>query len=256
MSEPEAKVNNSLEVVEEKVAETGRKRTESEESPTSPDIEFKPIIELPLVETKTLEEEEEALISLRSRLYRFETAEDPPEWKERGTGEVKILKHKTTGIVRLLMRRDKTLKICANHYIKSNMELKKHANNSDKAWVYSTLADFADEKPRAETLCIKFGNAESATKFKAAFDEAKKLAESLEEAGDLSLKMEKVKLESKESQESSDSGEGSNCSQDGAEAEEGQSPEDENPEADQHLKAQNGAGTKVGPEKAEAEAKN
>lgn len=31
-------------------------------------------------------------------------------------GEAKILKHKTTGKVRLLMRREKTYKICANHF--------------------------------------------------------------------------------------------------------------------------------------------
>lgn len=51
-------------------------------------------------------------------MFRFDTEADPPEWKERGTGEVKFLKHKSTGNVRLLMRRDKTHKICANHYCK------------------------------------------------------------------------------------------------------------------------------------------
>ena len=44
---------------------------------------------------------------------------DPVEWKERGTGEIKLLKHKETGKIRVLMRRDKTLKICANHYGKN-----------------------------------------------------------------------------------------------------------------------------------------
>lgn len=29
---------------------------------------------------------------------------------------MKLLKHKEKGTIRLLMRRDKTLKICANHY--------------------------------------------------------------------------------------------------------------------------------------------
>ena len=40
------------------------------------------------------------------------------QWKERGSGELKLLKHKTTGMVRLLMRREKTLKVCANHVCK------------------------------------------------------------------------------------------------------------------------------------------
>jgi Ran-binding protein 1 len=47
-----------------------------------------------------------------AKLWRFDTN----EWKERGTGEMKLLKHKETKKIRLLMRRDKTLKICANHY--------------------------------------------------------------------------------------------------------------------------------------------
>lgn len=55
----------------------------------------------------------------RAKLFRYASDADPPEWKERGVGDVKILKHKVTGLYRLLMRREKTLKICANHYRKS-----------------------------------------------------------------------------------------------------------------------------------------
>ncbi len=55
----------------------------------------------------------------RAKLFRFDVDGDPPEWKERGTGEVKFLRHRTTKNVRLLMRRDKTHKICANHYCKA-----------------------------------------------------------------------------------------------------------------------------------------
>lgn len=59
----------------------------------------------------------EILSSLRrAKLFRFASENDLPEWKERGTGDVKLLKHKEKGTIRLLMRRDKTLKICANHY--------------------------------------------------------------------------------------------------------------------------------------------
>ncbi len=54
----------------------------------------------------------------RAKLFRFDGAADPPEWKERGTGEVKFLQHKKTKNMRLLMRRDKTHKVCANHYSK------------------------------------------------------------------------------------------------------------------------------------------
>ena len=32
---------------------------------------------------------------------------------------------------------------------------------SERAWVWSTPADFADEEPKPETLAIRFANAES-----------------------------------------------------------------------------------------------
>jgi Ran-binding protein 1 len=49
----------------------------------------------------------------KAKLYRFD--KDGGQWKERGTGAVKLLKHKETAKVRLVMRQAKTLKICANH---------------------------------------------------------------------------------------------------------------------------------------------
>ena len=49
----------------------------------------------------------------RAKLFRFAT--DSSEWKERGTGDVRLLQHKETKKIRLVMRRDKTLKVCANH---------------------------------------------------------------------------------------------------------------------------------------------
>lgn len=49
----------------------------------------------------------------KAKLYRFD--KEGNQWKERGTGTVKLLKHKDTAKVRLVMRQAKTLKICANH---------------------------------------------------------------------------------------------------------------------------------------------
>ena len=55
----------------------------------------------------------------RAKSYRYVIDdEDGPQWKERGIGDVKLLKHKKKGTVRVLMRRDKTLKICLNHHCK------------------------------------------------------------------------------------------------------------------------------------------
>ena len=65
--------------------------------------DFKPIIPLPEeVEVKTGEEGEEVLFDQRAKLYRL----DGSEWKERGVGQLKLLKDPNTNRVRLIMRRD------------------------------------------------------------------------------------------------------------------------------------------------------
>ncbi|XP_076344571.1 ran-specific GTPase-activating protein-like [Tachypleus tridentatus] len=152
-----------------------RKNSEEkdEDIPASPDIHFEPVVKLPLVTLKTLEEEEEEIIRIRAKLFRYDSKEQPPEWKERGTGDVKILKSSLNGSCRILMRRDKTMKICANHYIQPYMALKPNCG-SDRAWVWSTPADFADEETKPELLAIRFATAENAQKFKTAFEEARK----------------------------------------------------------------------------------
>ena len=44
--------------------------------------------------------------------------------------------------------------------VQPHMELKPNCG-SEKAWVWSTPADFADEESKAELLAIRFGSAES-----------------------------------------------------------------------------------------------
>ena len=187
-------------------AETNNGRNEEEKEVVfNQEVDFKPIIELPLVDVKTLEEEETELIKLRARLYRYENDSGSSEWKERGTGNVKLLKHKTKPSVRLLMRRDHTFKLCANHYITSNMELKPHSNN-EKAFIWSTLADFADEISSKELLCIRFGSVENANKFKQAFEQSKKIVSALKptldtEENDLASQLNQVSLNKTENKE-------------------------------------------------------
>lgn len=80
-----------------------------------PDVHFEPVIRLTeKVEVKTNEELEETTFKMRAKLFKFDR--ESREWKERGTGDVRLLKHKENGKTRLVMRRDKTLKVCANHY--------------------------------------------------------------------------------------------------------------------------------------------
>ncbi|EIW61915.1 ran/spi1 binding protein [Trametes versicolor FP-101664 SS1] len=137
------------------------------------DPHFEPVIKLTeQVETKTHEEDEEVLFKMRAKLFRFSS--ESSEWKERGTGDVRLLQHKSTKKVRLVMRRDKTYKVCANHSITPDMRLQPNIG-SDRSWVWKVAADYSENPPTAETLAIRFANAENAAQFKEAFEKGQKL---------------------------------------------------------------------------------
>uniref|UniRef100_A0A8C7HWG7 RanBD1 domain-containing protein n=1 Tax=Oncorhynchus kisutch TaxID=8019 RepID=A0A8C7HWG7_ONCKI len=155
---------------EEKGAESNNNSTHVEEDEDGP--HFEPIVPLPdKVDVKTGEEEEEEMFCNRAKLFRFDA--ETKEWKERGIGLVKILKHNTSGKVRLLMRREQVLKVCVNHYIMPDMLLKTNAG-SDKSWVWNAV-NYADEEPRPEQLAIRFKTKVEALLFKTKFEEAQKI---------------------------------------------------------------------------------
>ncbi|KAL5231535.1 hypothetical protein ABZP36_030311 [Zizania latifolia] len=143
-----------------------------------------PIVRLEEVAVTTGEEDEEVLVDMKAKLYRFD--KDGSQWKERGTGTVKLLKHKENGKVRLVMRQAKTLKICANHLVISTTKMQEHAG-SDKSCVWHA-SDFADGELKEEMFAIRFGSVENCKKFK---DLVEEIAESL------------LKTEGKESEEGS-----------------------------------------------------
>ena len=70
-----------------------------------------------------------------------------------------MLQHKETSRIRVLMRRDKTLKICANHYISEGLVLKPNVG-SEKSWVY-TVDDYSEGVLSLDLLAVRFGNEES-----------------------------------------------------------------------------------------------
>ncbi|XP_047524624.1 ran-specific GTPase-activating protein-like isoform X2 [Pieris napi] len=154
--------------------ESVRRNSESEGDAESPehDPHFEPVLSLPLVDIQTNEEDEEELAKIRARLYRYDTADH--EWKERGTGDIKLLRHKLNNTVRVVMRRDKTLKVCANHFITPDIRMNVHCG-SDKAFNWSVFADFADETMKQELLAIKFGTVQNAELWKAKFAEAQEI---------------------------------------------------------------------------------
>jgi len=141
-------------------------RTEEEVDP-----HFEPVIKLTeQVDTKTGEEEDDVVFKLRAKLFRFDSASS--EWKERGTGDVRLLQNKQSKKIRLVMRRDKTLKVCANHSITSDMHLQPNIG-SDRSWVWKVAADYSESPPTAETLAIRFANSTHAADFKTHFENAR-----------------------------------------------------------------------------------
>merc|ERR1711964_538302 len=64
-----------------------------DEAPESEDVHFEPVIRLTeKVDVKTNEELEEQTFKMRAKLFKF--VRESNEWKERGTGDVRLLKHK------------------------------------------------------------------------------------------------------------------------------------------------------------------
>jgi len=61
------------------------------------DVHFEPVIPMPeKVQVKTGEEDEEVMYCHRAKLFRFADG----EWKEKGVGDIKILRHTSTGKTR------------------------------------------------------------------------------------------------------------------------------------------------------------
>ena len=145
------------------------KSAEYYKSHNHPYVYFKPVVTLPdKVEVRTGEEEEELLFSERAKLYRYIDG----EWKERGLGTMKILKHKSRKLTRLLMRREKVLKVCCNHVISKDFELHPVMSMRDKAWIWHA-EDFSEPESQHEQFSVKFRTEEQAKTFKSVIDNVK-----------------------------------------------------------------------------------
>ncbi|XP_028767338.1 ran-binding protein 1 homolog b [Neltuma alba] len=173
---------------------------EEEEAPAGDDedtgAQVAPIVKLEEVSVTTGEEDEDPVLDLKSKLYRFD--KDGNQWKERGAGTVKFLKHKVTGKVRLVMRQSKTLKICANHFIVPSMTVQEHAGN-EKSCVWHA-SDFADGELKDELFCIRFASIENCKNFMETFQEVAESQKKKEENKDASSAaglLEKLSVEEK-----------------------------------------------------------
>jgi Ran-binding protein 1 len=99
------------------------------------------------VEVKTHEEDENVVYKQRAKLFLYgETLLDKgsgvKSWKERGVGDVKLLRHKESNRIRVLMRQEKTMKVLTNFFLDPRIHLVPNAGN-DKSWVWNCF-DFAE----------------------------------------------------------------------------------------------------------------
>ena len=89
---------------------------------------------------------------MRCKLYRIRD----DQWKERGTGNAKLLRNKESKKIRFVMRQEKTLKPVANFILQESplcdLVLMK---NNDKAYIWSAN-DFSEEGANLEKLAARF----------------------------------------------------------------------------------------------------
>jgi len=167
-----------------------------EEAERDAGLYFEPVVHLETIETTNCEEEETEIFKMRCKVFRFDTKEQ--EWKERGVGDVRLMQHKKTEKIRVLMRQEKTLKVRVNHYVVPGLELNSMAS-SDRAWMWNCPMDYADEEAHPDIFAIRFANHENALAFKEAFEKA--VAKNGELMGVKAEKKEEEKKEEEKKEE-------------------------------------------------------
>lgn len=118
----------------------------------------------------------------RSKLFIFgETLLDKgtgkKSWRERGIGEVRLLRHREHQRIRLLMRQEKTMKVISNHAIDPRIKLEPNVG-SDRSWVWSAF-DFAEGELAETVFALRFSDSETANEFKEKFENCQKEMEKL-----------------------------------------------------------------------------
>ncbi|KAK6026099.1 RanBP1 domain protein [Ostertagia ostertagi] len=134
-----------------------------------PQVDFKPVCPLPeLVQVVTGEEDEKVIFEERCKLYRF--SDETKEWKERGTGVMKVLENNSTKKCRVVMRREQVFKVCANHQLLPGMTIQAMPRQ-EKAMMWY-CEDFSEDQGTHEKLSARFASVEVANKFKEVFENA------------------------------------------------------------------------------------
>ncbi|KAI3868671.1 hypothetical protein MKW92_031621 [Papaver armeniacum] len=89
------------------------------------------------------EEEEDVLIDLKAKLYRFD--KDGNQWNY-----IKLLKHKQTEKIRLVMRQSGTLEVIANHLVLPKILIQEYGCWKSYIWHAS---DYSGGELKEEVFC-------------------------------------------------------------------------------------------------------
>jgi len=130
---------------------------------------WKPSVTLDVIDVQTGEEEEEEVYSQRSKLRRWVT----DEWKERCLGDARLLKNRSSGRVRFLMRMEKTNKICANFFPVKEAGLCELKLNQGNPKILQWMCMDYSEEGAVEQFALSFKDKELTEKFREAFEQAK-----------------------------------------------------------------------------------
>lgn len=113
-------------------------------------------------------------------------------WRERGIGDIRLLRHREHSRIRILMRQEKTMKIICNHAVDPRIKLEPNAG-SDRSWVWSAF-DFADGQELVETVfALRFADSDIANEFKISFQQCQKDMEILLSGADAPTESEEDK---------------------------------------------------------------
>lgn len=62
------------------------------------------------------------------------------QWKDRGVGDLRFLKDRTSGMIRIVLRQDKTRKVRVNHNLHESLSLRAHPTN-ERVWIYKATGE-------------------------------------------------------------------------------------------------------------------
>lgn len=137
------------------------------------------------------EDKSETLFKARSKIYIWD--KESKEWKERGLGNISVVKEEKTGKIKIVHVQEQTFKLRAFFYVYGEkMCLLKKMETVKNAFCF-TCIDYSDDvtKPAIRQFGIRFNKEEEFNKFQEVVEESRKQNNLLEQFKQLNLEEQK-----------------------------------------------------------------